>query len=109
MNYQEFILEVNKHREQKLMYQYGERNKPENYLPKDPVKDAKKVKVAQGETLKQGNTYLAQIVPMKTTVLGPDLQSLPHIDTRGPGEKLRSVMRQKNYMDATGRKPPKIP
>jgi ABC-type enterochelin transport system ATPase subunit len=50
-----------------------------------------------------------QIVPMKTTVLGPDLQSLPHIDTRGPGEKLRSVMRQKNYMDATGRKPPKIP
>ena len=96
MNYQEFITEVNKHRDSKLMYQYGERNKPENYLPKDPVKDAKKVK-------------LAQIVPMKTTVLGPDLQSLPHIDTRGPGEKLRSVMRQKNYMDATGRKPPKIP
>jgi len=47
MNYQEFILEVNKHRDSKLMYQYGERNKPENYLPKDPVKDAKKVKVAQ--------------------------------------------------------------
>ena len=96
MNYQEFILEVNKHRDSKLMYQYGERNKPENYLPKDPVKDAKKLKTAQ-------------IAPMKTTVLGPDLQSLPHIDTRGPGEKLRSVMRQKNYMDATGRTPPKIP
>ena len=96
MNYQEFIAEVNKHREGKLMYQYGERNKPENYLPKDPVKDAKKVKVAQ-------------IAPMKTTVVGPDLQSLPHIDTRGPGEKLRSVMRQKNYMDDTGRTPPKIP
>ena len=47
MNYSEFILEVNKHREEKLNYQYGERNKPENYLPKDPVKDAKKVKVAQ--------------------------------------------------------------
>ena len=47
MNYQEFITEVNKHRDAKLMYQYGERNKPENYLPKDPVKDAKKVKVAQ--------------------------------------------------------------
>ena len=45
MNYQEFILEVNKHREQKLMYQYGERNKPENYLPKDPVKDTKKIKL----------------------------------------------------------------
>ena len=96
MNYQEFITEVNKHRDAKLMYQYGERNKPENYLPKDPVKDAKKVKTAQ-------------IAPMKTTVLGPDLQSLPHIDTRGPGEKLRSVMRQKNYMDDTGRTPPKIP
>ena len=47
MNYSEFITEVNKHRDSKLMYQYGERNKPENYLPKDPVKDAKKVKVAQ--------------------------------------------------------------
>ena len=52
---------------------------------------------------------VAQIVPMKTTVLGPDLQSLPHVDTRGPGEKLRSVMRQKAYMDGTGRRPPKIP
>ena len=109
MNYQEFILEVNKHREQKLMYQYGERNKPENYLPKDPVKDAKKVKLAQGETLKQGNTYLAQIVPMKTTVLGPDIKPLSHIDWRGLGEKIRSVKRQKDYMDDTGRTPPKIP
>ena len=50
-----------------------------------------------------------QISPMKTTLLGPDLQSLPHIDTRGPGDKLCSVMRQKAYMDATGRRPPKIP
>jgi len=97
MNYSEFITEVNKHRDSKLMYQYGERNKPENYLPKDPVKDAKKVKV------------VAQLVPMKSTVLGPDLQSLPHVDTRGPGEKLGSVMRQKAYMDDTGRRPPKIP
>jgi len=46
---------------------------------------------------------------MKTTVLGPDLQSLSHVDTRGPGEKLKSVMRQKAYMDDTGRRPPKIP
>ena len=52
---------------------------------------------------------IAQIVPMKSTVLGPDLQSLPHVDTRGPGEKLKSVMRQKAYMDDTGRRPPKIP
>ena len=95
-NYSEFITEVNRYREQKLNYQYGERNKPENYLPKDPVKDAKKVK-------------LAQIAPMKTTVLGPDLKSLPHIDCRGPGQKLCSVMRQRDYMDNTGRTPPKIP
>jgi len=58
---------------------------------------------------KTGLGPTAQIVPMKTTVLGPDLQSLPHIDTRGPGEKLGSVMRQKAYMDDTGRRPPKIP
>ena len=96
MNYQEFITEVNKHRDSKLMYQYGERNKPENYLPKDPVKDAKKVKVAQ-------------IAPMKTTVLGPDLKSLPHIDCRGPGQKLCSVMNQARYSRETGRTPPKIP
>ena len=56
MNYQEFITEVNKHREQKLMYQYGERNKPENYLPKDPVKDAlNKKKVAQLAPLEKEN------------------------------------------------------
>ena len=106
MNYSEFITEVNKHRDSKLMYQYGERNKPENYLPKDPVKDAKKVKVAQGNAL---TPQVAQLVPMKSTLLGPDLQSLPHVDTRGPGEKLKSVMRQKAYMDDTGRRPPKIP
>ena len=52
---------------------------------------------------------IAQIAPMRTTVLGPDLQSLPHVDTRGPGEKLKSVMRQAAYMRDTGRQPPKIP
>ena len=48
-SYKGFITEVNKRREKKLNYQYGERNKPENYLPKDPVKDAlnKKLKTAQ--------------------------------------------------------------
>ena len=57
MNYQEFILEVNKHREEKLNYLYGERNKPENYLPKDPVKDEKKIKlkVAQLAPLEKEN------------------------------------------------------
>ena len=70
-NYSEFITEVNKHRDDKLMYQYGERNKPENYLPKDPVKnELENKKLAQGETLKQGNTYLAQIVsPGKSSQL----------------------------------------
>jgi hypothetical protein len=62
MNYSEFITEVNKHRDSKLMYQYGERNKPENYLPKDPVKDAKKVKVAQGNAL---TPQVAQLVPIE--------------------------------------------
>jgi len=52
---------------------------------------------------------IAQIAPMKTTVLGPDLKSLPHVDPRGPGEKLGSVMRQADYMRRTGRQPPKIP
>jgi len=98
MNYSEFILEVNKHRDKKLKYQYDQRNNPDNYLPKDPVKDALNKKLK-----------LAQIVPMKTTVLGPDLQSLPHVDTRGPGEKLYSVMNQTRYSRETGRTPPKIP
>ena len=101
MNYQEFILEVNKHREEKLNYLYGERNKPENYLPKDPVKDAlKNKKVAQGKTLKQGNTYLAQLAPLKSTFVGPNLESLPHMDLRGPGQKLKSVINQKKFYDS---------
>jgi len=97
MNYQEFILEVNKRQTEKLNYQYGERNKPENYLPKDPVKDVLK------------NKKVAQIAPMKTTVLGPDLKCLPHMDCRGPGEKLMSVINQARYSRETGRTPPKIP
>jgi hypothetical protein len=96
-SYRGFITEVNKHREEKLNYQYKDVTNP-----KPPVKPLNILKQKKG-------LKTAQIVPMKTTVLGPDLQSLPHIDTRGPGEKLRSVMRQKNYMDDTGRKPPKIP
>ena len=100
MNYQEFILEVNKHRDDKLMYQYGERNKPENYLPKDPVKDAKKVKVAQ-------------IAPMKSNFIGTNMKSLPHMDLRGPGEKMMSVINQKRFYDSDYGKmqggPPKGP
>ena len=73
-------------------------------LPKDSDKYFKQQNPPEVDRLKK-----AQLVPMKTTVLGPDLKPLSHIDWRGPGEKLRSVMRQKNYMDDTGRRPPKIP
>ena len=68
MNYSEFILEVNKHREEKLNYQYGERNKPENYLPKDPVKDAKKVKLAQIVPTSKNNQ-----IPFKHVPIGIDM------------------------------------
>jgi len=96
-NYQEFITEVNKHRDDKLMYQYKDVTNP-----KPPVKPLELLKQKKG-------LKTAQIAPMKTTVVGPDLKSLPHVDTRGPGDKLMSVFRQKNYMDNTGRTPPKIP
>ncbi len=80
MNYQEFILEVNKHRDSKLMYQYGERNKPENYLPKDPVKDAKKVKVAQIVPTSKNNQ-----IPFKYSTYG--------IDTTNREEGLKKKVR----------------
>ena len=88
--YQQFILEATTKSDKltgrlKMLYN----------LPSDKEKYFKQQNPSEFDRLKK-----AQIVPMKTTVLGPDLQSLPHIDTRGPGEKLRSVMRQKNYMDA---------
>jgi len=79
---------------------------PQRYLI-DPVTGFGPGEFKQAQ--KKQYSDIAQIVPMKSTVLGPDLQSLPHVDTRGPGEKLKSVMRQKAYMDDTGRRPPKIP
>ena len=86
--YREFISEVNKRQTEKLNYQYGERNKPENYLPKDPVKDALK------------NKKVAQLAPLKSTFVGPNLESLPHMDLRGPVQKLKSVMNQKKFYDS---------
>jgi hypothetical protein len=74
------------------MYQYGERNKPENYLPKDPVKDAKK-KLAQGETLKRGNTYLSQIVPTSKNNQIPFKYSTYGIDTTNREEGLKKKVR----------------
>ena len=81
MNYQEFIAEVNKHRDSKLMYQYGERNKPENYLPKDPVKDALK------------NKKLAQIVPTSKNNQIPFKHSTYGIDTTNREEELKKKVR----------------
>ena len=82
---------------QKIYYQYKDMTNP-----KPPVKPLDILKQKKG-------LKTAQIVPMKTTVLGPDIKPLSHIDWRGLGEKLRSVKRQKDYMDDTGRTPPKIP
>ena len=83
-------------------------------LPSDKKKYFKQQNPPEVDRLKkaQGNALtpqVAQIAPMKTTVVGPDLKSLPHIDCRGPGQKLCSVMNQARYSRETGRTPPKIP
>ena len=80
-SYRGFITEVNKHRDSKLMYQYGERNKPENYLPKDPVKDALK------------NKKLAQIVPTSKNNQIPFKYSTYGIDTTNREEGLKKKVR----------------
>lgn len=98
-NYSEFITEVNKHREGKLK---GQLKGLEQKYQKEY--DDRYMKPFQNKQVKK-----AQIAPMKTTVLGPDLKSLPHIDCRGPGQKLCSVMNQARYSRETGRTPPKIP
>ena len=68
-SYKGFITEVNKNREKKLNYQYGERNKPEKYLPKDSVKDAlnKKLKTAQIVPTSKTNQ-----IPFKYSTYGID-------------------------------------
>ena len=101
MNYQEFITEVNKRREEKLNYQYGERNKPENYLPKDPVKDAlNKKKVVQLAPVSKSNQLPGKYSKIVITTdtpsdrmksledrvrrYGKGLQRLKDIDERNP-------------------------
>jgi len=79
MNYQEFITEVNKRREEKLNYQYGERNKPENYLPKDPVKDALNKK------------KVAQLAPIGKSNQLPGKYSKIVITTDTPSDKMKSL------------------
>ena len=98
-NYSEFITEVNKYRDDKLK---GQLKGLEQKYQKEY--DDRYMKPFQNKQVKK-----AQIAPMKTTVLGPDLKSLPHIDCRGPGQKLCSVMNQARYSRETGRTPPKVP
>jgi hypothetical protein len=62
--------------------------------------DSKRVK-----TFKQFNE---QIAPSKTILMNPSMESLPHMDTRGPGEKLRNIQLQKKYYDSIGKKPPTV-
>jgi hypothetical protein len=56
---------------------------------------------------------IAQIAPMKSNFIGTNMQSLPHMDLRGPGEKMMSVINQKRFYDSDyGKKqggPPKGP
>ena len=80
-SYRGFITEVNKHREEKLNYLYGERNKPENYLPKDPVKNELK------------NKKLAQIVPTSKNSQVPFKYSTYGIDTTNREEGLEKKVR----------------
>jgi hypothetical protein len=49
------------------------------------------------KTFKQ---FQEQIAPLKSNFVGPNLESLPHMDLRGPGQKLKSVMNQKKFYDS---------
>jgi len=102
--FQEFITEVEAYSNIRSLAPY-------RVMPPLKTKDGKPNPAPQRFLInpKTGLGPTAQIAPMKTTVLGPDLKSLPHIDTRGPGQKLKSVMNQARYSRETGRTPPKIP
>ena len=102
--FQEFITEVEAYSNIRSLAPY-------KVMPPLKTKDGKPNPAPQRFLInpKTGLGPTAQIVPMKTTVLGPDLKSLPHMNLQGQGQKLMSVIRQKNYMDDTGRRPPKIP
>ena len=102
--FQEFITEVEAYSNIRSLAPY-------RVMPPLKTKDGKPNPAPQRFLInpKTGLGPTAQIAPMKTTVLGPDLKSLPHIDCRGPGQKLCSVMNQARYSRETGRTPPKIP
>ena len=96
MNYQEFIAEVNRHRDDKLkgrlkeLEQKYQQEYDDRYMK--PFQN-KEVKKAQGETLKQGNTYLAQIVPTSKNNQIPFKHSTYGIDTTNREEGLKKKVR----------------
>ena len=102
-NYSEFITEVNKHRDDKLKGQLKglEQKYQQDY-------DNRYMKPFQNKEVKK-----AQIAPMKSNFIGTNMQSLPHMDLRGPGEKMMSVINQKRFYDSDYGKmqggPPKGP
>ena len=77
-------------------------------LPSDKEKYFKQQNPPEIDRLKK-----AQIAPMKSNFIGTNMQSLPHMDLRGPGEKMMSVINQKRFYDSDyGKKqggPPKGP
>ena len=78
--YREFISEVNKRREEKLNYQYGERNKPENYLPKDSLLDLMKqkkgLKTAQLAPLEKENQLPGKYSDVFIRTVEPSMDKL---------------------------------
>lgn len=84
---------------------YRQRNNPQN---PNTLENELKGRY-RGKGVGRKETTYEQIAPMKSTLLGPNLESLPHIDSRGPGKKLLSIMNLKKGMDSTGRTPYKVP
>ena len=84
-SYREFISEVNKRREEKLNYQYGERNKPENYLPKDSLLDLMK----QKKGLKT-----AQLAPLEKENQLPGKFSKIVVTTDTPADRMDSLKKR---------------
>ena len=104
-NYQEFITEVNKHRDDKLK---GQLKGLEQKYQQDYDNRYMKPFQIQNKQVKK-----AQIAPMKSNFIGTNMKSLPHMDLRGPGEKMMSVINQKRFYDSDYGKmqggPPKGP
>ena len=97
--------EVRQGNEDSLTNLYRQRNNPQN---PNTLENELRGRY-RGKGVGRKETTNEQLAPMKSTLLGPNLESLPHIDPRGIGKKLLSVMNQKKGMDSTGRTPYKVP